>query len=181
VGGFYIDISFSGKCQFKQSRGGGGRRGWGRGSTFSLQNKEMGDFWLTSHFFPPFISLSYVLFIAAAFCLLGQAVFARQSFLLVSLLAILLPSFIETRAGAGSGLGFYYLNKLKVRARARARARACAGLGFGQSPQAWIFCLFSKSPSLILLNKHPGPQKAQARSIKPEPDTSPNFASPIRP
>jgi hypothetical protein len=51
----------------------------------------------------------------------------------------------------------------------QAQARARAGLGLGQSPWAWIFGLFSKSPSLspILLNKHPGPEcKAQARILK---------------
>jgi hypothetical protein len=65
----------------------------------------------------------------------------------------------------------------------QAQARARVGVGLGQSPRAWIFCIFSKSlsPSPILLNKHPGPQKAWALSVKPEPDPRPHFVSPIRP
>jgi hypothetical protein len=48
---------------------------------------------------------------------------------------------------------------------------------------SWIFGLRSKSPSPspILLNKHPCLQKAGARSVKPEPDPSPHFATLIRP
>jgi hypothetical protein len=42
------------------------------------------------------------------------------------------------------------------------------GLDFGQSLRAWLFCLFSKSPTPILLNKHPCPQKTRARSINPK-------------
>jgi hypothetical protein len=62
----------------------------------------------------------------------------------------------------------------------QAQARAHAGMGLGQSQWAWIFGLFSKSlsPSPILLNKHPGLQKAQARCVKPQAWPEPAFCKP---
>jgi hypothetical protein len=46
------------------------------------------------------------------------------------------------------------------------KPKARQGLGFGLGPGAWLFKLFSKSLSPILLNKHQGPPKARARSIQ---------------
>jgi hypothetical protein len=58
----------------------------------------------------------------------------------------------------------------------RARARTRSGLGFGLGPRrAWLFYLFSKSPSLIVLNKHPGkqsPSPTRARIIQARPSPS---------
>jgi hypothetical protein len=54
------------------------------------------------------------------------------------------------------------------------------GPGFWAKPKGLTFCLFSKSPSpsLILLNKHPGTQKARACSIKPIARPKPIFCKP---
>jgi hypothetical protein len=46
---------------------------------------------------------------------------------------------------------------------------------------AWRFYLLSKSPSLTLLNQHPGPQKVQAHSGKLEPGPSPHYSGPTQP
>jgi hypothetical protein len=49
------------------------------------------------------------------------------------------------------------------------KAQTQSGLGFGIGPWAWLFCLYSKSPHQIFLNKLPGPKKPKPKVFRPDP------------
>jgi hypothetical protein len=79
-------------------------------------------------------------------------------------------------------LNIFLLGLGRAQAENQPKDRTRPGQGFLARPKGLTFKnFFSNSLSTILQNKHPGQQKAQARSVKPKPDPSLRYSSPTQP